>query len=120
MKHPQPSFRQQILEEFFAQSKSMKSEALLLPKLGCSSQPDLNYISVHTIADLLLNRLDIEKYLIVDARYDYEFEGGHIRSAINVTEPEKLQGLLNEANWENTPIIIHCEFSQQRGPALYR
>ncbi|CAG9321432.1 unnamed protein product [Blepharisma stoltei] len=117
---PETNLRQQKLEEFFHQEKPAKSEASILPKIRCSSNPDINYISPQSLADLLDNKISIEKYLVIDARYPYEYEGGHIQSAVNISSPENLSSILEGSNWENTPIIIHCEFSQQRGPALYR
>ncbi len=47
--------------------------------------PDLKTISAHTLARLLRGEFDgvVGGFRILDARYAYEFEGGHIRGAEN-------------------------------------
>ena len=43
------------------------------------------YIDVDTMTTLLRNQsCDIDHVLIVDARYSYEFNGGHLRGAVNI------------------------------------
>jgi len=67
-----------------------------------------------------------KKMLIFDCRYEYEFEGGHFRNAINTSYDRKdWQEILKKHTFENelvaaegqdTAIVFHCEFSQKRGP----
>lgn len=66
-----------------------------------------------------------KKYLIIDCRFDYEFKGGHIKNAININTPEKIQDFFFSDPFKikqlmETIVIFHCEFSQKRGPTLYR
>lgn len=68
---------------------------------------------------------DVE-LLIVDCRFSYEFEGGHIHGAINITDPFILEKLLLHSTPDTyerikhkVAIVLHCEFSSKRGPALY-
>ena len=62
---------------------------------------------------------------VLDARFPYEFDGGHIRGATNVYTPDMLSRYLAESihtspDDPRPPVIImHCEFSQVRGPKLY-
>ena len=44
------------------------------------------YINVDTMMKLIRNQLNcnIGHVLIVDARYGYEFNGGHLRGAVNI------------------------------------
>jgi len=63
-------------------------------------------------------------YLVIDCRFDYEYQGGHINNAINITDPEVMKDffLKDRATIERlmqTVVIFHCEFSQKRGPAMY-
>lgn len=61
----------------------------------------------------------VPSFQVIDCRYPYEYEGGHIKNAINIFMPSKLEeGLLR--NPTKTILIFHCEFSQKRGPNLYR
>ena len=82
-------------------------------------------------------------FRIIDARYKYEFDGGHIRGAENFGSwneeefdkeffPESLgPKLVDSSDKENEPLasatdskrhilIFHCEFSSVRGPSLLR
>lgn len=64
--------------------------------------------------------------VIIDCRFPFEYEGGHIRGAVNVFEPESLERLVFDEkrieglSKKETMIIFHCEFSQHRAPKLYR
>jgi rhodanese-related sulfurtransferase len=56
--------------------------------------------------------------LIVDARFDYEWSGGHIRGSYNVLSIADLKALFHEYQECNACVIFHCEFSQERGPKM--
>lgn len=62
--------------------------------------------------------------MILDARFDYEHEGGHIIGAHNVYLPTHVEDLKDQfANMrmgDRLCVVIHCEFSSQRGPKLFR
>ena len=68
----------------------------------------------------------IEKFIIFDARFPYEFQGGHISGAENVFKKEdSFERLFTQLIQPSTPgkrvvIIFHCEFSSERGPRLMR
>jgi rhodanese-related sulfurtransferase len=49
----------------------------------------LNSIDNNTLANLL--KTSTHPLLIIDARFDYEFEGGHIKGALNLNTPEALE-----------------------------
>ncbi|ORZ08848.1 Rhodanese-like domain-containing protein, partial [Lobosporangium transversale] len=59
---------------------------------------------------------------IVDCRFPYEFEGGHIKSAVNVNTTDKLEELLLQPaiTDKRVLLIFHCEFSCERGPRMAR
>jgi M-phase inducer tyrosine phosphatase len=56
--------------------------------------------------------------LIVDARFDYEYSGGHIRNAMNVHGIAEMQKLYTQFCTCSACIVFHCEFSRDRGPSL--
>jgi rhodanese-related sulfurtransferase len=87
------------------------------------------------------------EYIVIDCRFPYEYNGGHIKGAVNICQPDPMekffvnqQGhpespispqsplaglnervrdmLLNDS--KNICIIFHCEFSQHRAPKMYR
>ena len=110
--------RQMKLEEFYPQVKPGKSEAEMLPIL--ESSLGINEISSSTVASLIKGDFPVRHFLIIDCRFDYEFEGGHIECALNLNDQSKLIEHLQDKDWENCPIIIHCEFSEVRGPTLLK
>lgn len=82
----------------------------------------------------------IKRYHIIDCRFGYEFEGGHIDGALNVKSMDALDQLLLSqstgvhaegealpvpsrsgelADGEQVVLIFHCEFSAKRAPTLW-
>ena len=114
-----------------------RSRKLSLPTVFGSgrSSKTLDNVDCHTMADLLRGKYDdkIASYRIVDARYCYEFKGGHIRGAENFGSWDE-EAFFNEflpknlGPRESIPnkeekvriIIFHCEFSSARGPTLMK
>ncbi|KAH8271343.1 hypothetical protein KR018_007339 [Drosophila ironensis] len=96
---------------------------------------DLKSISSGTVARLLRGEFaeQVASYRIIDCRYPYEFEGGHIEGAKNLYTTEQileefltvqqteLQQQQNaESGHKRNIIIFHCEFSSERGPKMSR
>ncbi|KNC49960.1 uncharacterized protein AMSG_06271 [Thecamonas trahens ATCC 50062] len=58
-------------------------------------------------------------FLIIDCRYPYEYQHGHIASAVNLwTRSSLIDALIQSPLPANFRLIFHCEFSTQRGPDL--
>lgn len=93
---------------------------------------DLKSISSHTMANLINGQYkdSVASFKIIDCRYPYEFEGGHIRGAKNLyTQEQIMEEFVNaktdtaavEADGPKRHILVfHCEFSSERGPKLSR
>ena len=83
---------------------------------------DLKSISADTMADVLAGRYSdrLHKVTVVDCRYPYEYEGGHIQDAVNLYTKDAVSELLNTpVTPERCHILIfHCEFSSERGPKM--
>lgn len=77
-------------------------------------------ITGRTLVDMLSGVYDefFESLFIVDCRYDYEYNGGHIQGAVNINRPEDLKDAFFEEIYPNATIVFHCEFSQNRGPDM--
>jgi len=88
-------------------------EIITLPVVGKGRSGPIKRISCGTAAALLVGRIEKE-YLLVDARYSYEYRGGHIRGAINVNDECELWKLLGTRKI----VIFYCEFSSVRGPNM--
>lgn len=63
-------------------------------------------------------------YRIIDCRFAFEYDGGHIKGAENVYDPRLLERLFlenPELTGDRAPVLFfHCEFSQNRGPKMMR
>ena len=60
-----------------------------------------------------------ERSVIIDCRFEYEYEGGHIDGAVNFNDKEELaKKLFQESSQGNTLIIFHCEYSAMRAPNM--
>ena len=106
------------------------SKPYILPLLDNSKHQDLKSISCHVLADLLRGQYSnvIDTYTIIDCKFPYEFEGGHINNAINLYTQEHVfkHFALNRTKEAETSsivskrkvLIFHCEFSSERGPGL--
>ncbi|KAL1411333.1 m-phase inducer phosphatase [Vanrija albida] len=97
-------------------------------------------ITPQTMTDLLAGKYNggMKRYHILDCRFDYEYEGGHIDGAINVRSMEQLDELLLTATTgvnadgplpqpsrsgqadaaQQVVLIFHCEFSAKRAPTF--
>lgn len=84
-----------------------------------SNEGNIPHISVHVVSKFLRGEFKsmFRKIIIVDCRFPYEFNGGHIKDAINIADACKLKPLFETADGSNA-IIFHCEYSQTRGPTL--
>jgi hypothetical protein len=95
----------------------------VLPTLRASKHRDLASISAQTLVDLIDGKYsnEISDFEILDARYPYEFNGGHITGAESAYLKDKLfEKLFKDAVITSRPkvLVIHCEFSSERGPKL--
>lgn len=103
-----------------------KSRDVSLSTVHSNKHVDLNCISAHTLKSLING--DNRRYVIIDSRYPYEFEAGHIRGAMNLYTKEAVVewALANRCDEEESEttlpliVIFHCEFSSERGPSLLR
>ncbi|RKF78221.1 M-phase inducer phosphatase [Golovinomyces cichoracearum] len=74
---------------------------------------------LHVLDGAYLDQFD--QQLIVDCRFEYEYEGGHIDGAINVNDKELLADrLFDIPALQKTLIIFHCEYSAHRAPIMAR
>jgi rhodanese-related sulfurtransferase len=63
----------------------------------------------------------IDSFIIVDCRYSFEYAGGHIDGAENVSCPKILEERFfsNPTKTPKSVVIFHCEYSLQRAPRMY-
>lgn len=59
--------------------------------------------------------------MIIDCRFEYEYEGGHIDGAVNHNNKELLADQLFQTPMDDmTLLIFHCEYSAHRAPLMAR
>lgn len=86
---------------------------------------DLKCLTPETVARVLEGEYpDVEAH-IIDCRYPYEYEGGHIKGAVNIyTKEDMLSEFIEKPKksltGKKTILIFHCEFSSKRGPDMSR
>ncbi|XP_033223834.1 M-phase inducer phosphatase-like isoform X2 [Belonocnema kinseyi] len=107
------------------------SKTCVLP-LAVGQHEDLKSISAQTLAGLIRGEFTetISDYKIVDCRYPYEYEAGHIEGALNLYSKELIEQCLlaplkhkpeiEPDSHKRSIIVFHCEFSWERGPNLSR
>uniref|UniRef100_A0ABD2WME5 protein-tyrosine-phosphatase n=1 Tax=Trichogramma kaykai TaxID=54128 RepID=A0ABD2WME5_9HYME len=107
------------------------SKTCILP-LAVGEHEDLKSISSETLVKLINGDYDklVKDFKIVDCRYPYEFEAGHVPGAINLYSRDMIEQFLldplthvpsiESESEKRSVIIFHCEFSWERGPNLSR
>jgi rhodanese-related sulfurtransferase len=101
-----------------------------------SKIPRINVLEFKNILNEYQNRFRLpnkkfckhfDELIIVDCRFKFEYDGGHIDGAINISSFDELENaffdnsVLNQSPLELNSIsrkliIFHCEFSSVRGP----
>lgn len=97
---------------------------LALPHFFQEGRPDsIPRIAKNTLLDILDGKFTdhYDKRVIIDCRFEYEYEGGHIDGAVNYNDKELLAShLFENARPGKTLLIFHCEYSAHRAPIMAR
>lgn len=99
---------------------------LSLPCLPATGEPNcLPRIDSQTLADVLDGSYShiFDETMIIDCRFEYEYEGGHINGAVNHCERESLADKLFDPYTDYSPqkktlLVFHCEYSELRAPRM--
>ncbi|KAJ5504727.1 hypothetical protein N7463_007601 [Penicillium fimorum] len=77
-------------------------------------------IDKSTLLELMNGKFNdqFDNILIIDCRFEYEYEGGHITGALNYNDKERLAGELFSAPQARTALVLHCEYSAHRAPIM--
>ncbi|QRW00659.1 Rhodanese domain-containing protein [Ceratobasidium sp. AG-Ba] len=87
-------------------------------------------INCDTLDALLAGHFDsqIQSYTVIDCRFEYEYEGGHIPGAINLNTTQAIEDHLlgdnkpapsrSGDNVKKHILVFHCEFSVKRAPTF--
>ncbi|KAK2740291.1 cell division cycle- protein [Myotisia sp. PD_48] len=127
--HPADVMKDNLEETTLNASSALQSitdmnsaPTLNLPHFIPEDQPDcLPRIESNVLVDLVNGKYS-DKYdnvTIIDCRFEYEYEGGHIDGAVNYNDKEQLAAeLFNGEPKPNTVLILHCEYSAHRAPIM--
>lgn len=95
-----------------------------LPHFFQEGQPDsIPRITRETLLTVLDGKFDghFDQRMVIDCRFEYEFDGGHIDGAVNYNDKELLSGQLFEQSLPGkTLLVFHCEYSAHRAPIMAR
>uniref|UniRef100_A0A3B4BAZ9 M-phase inducer phosphatase n=1 Tax=Periophthalmus magnuspinnatus TaxID=409849 RepID=A0A3B4BAZ9_9GOBI len=102
-------------------------QTFVLPTVGGKHQ-DLKYITPDMMVAALNGQFNhlVEQLIVIDCRYPYEFEGGHIKGALNLHQEDQVEDFLLKkpiipsGEDKRVVIVFHCEFSSERGPRMCR
>nr|XP_020459796.1 M-phase inducer phosphatase 2 isoform X2 [Monopterus albus] len=103
------------------------TKPFILPTVEGKHQ-DLKYITPDMMSAALNGQFNhlVEQVIVIDCRYPYEFEGGHIKGALNLHQEDQVEDFLLQTPIvpscpeKRVVIIFHCEFSSERGPRMCR
>ena len=130
-------------EGSFSPSTEMhEARALSLPHFKPEDEVDaLPRITQQTLLDVMDGSYSdkLQDVTVIDCRFEYEFEGGHIDGALNFNDKDALTNeLFDPTHLPPSPstavltptepsrpcasktLILHCEYSHQRAPLMAR
>ncbi|MCJ1249246.1 cell division cycle 25 [Trapelia coarctata] len=76
-------------------------------------------ISKQTMVEVLDGKYKecYDQSLVIDCRFEYEYNGGHIDGAVNFNDKDELATkLFQDPSSQKTILIFHCEYSAHRAP----
>ena len=127
------TFSSHVSEEDFVQNSSSfpnasslsleSGERLQLPHFK-SGNDAIKRICADTLSDLIEGKYAhlIDEFLVVDCRFHYEYQGGHITNAINMNSVLEVEKFLLSSSFAQSckkkAVIFHCEFSSYRAPRM--
>lgn len=99
-----------------------------LPTLSKNQPSTMRCIAPAILDAVIAGRHDdkIDQYLIVDARFPYEYDYGHIEGAENLWTYELLldrlfaMPIVLQGRADRLAVIFHCEFSSHRAPTALK
>ncbi|XP_051504470.1 M-phase inducer phosphatase 1-like [Myxocyprinus asiaticus] len=89
---------------------------------------ELKYITPEIMVQAMNGQYSdlVERLFVIDCRYPYEYEGGHIKGALNLHQQDQIEDyflqhpILPESPGKRVLLVFHCEFSSERGPRMCR
>ncbi|KAK9364940.1 hypothetical protein V1509DRAFT_613028 [Lipomyces kononenkoae] len=92
-----------------------------MPSFSVQQDDPFKRIAPSTLVDILDGKFQqyYDRHVIVDCRFEYEYQGGHIAGAVNVNSLDQLEEtFLNQPPNSRLLLIFHCEYSAHRAPRM--
>jgi rhodanese-related sulfurtransferase len=99
------------------------NDRVLLPTLMASNSMR---ISAQTLVDCIDGKYPgIGQTIVIDCRFEYEHQGGHIPNSFNFVHKEQFRELYRKLSTmsetgKEIAIILHCEYSKHRAPKAWK
>ncbi|KAJ3274492.1 cell division cycle- protein [Terramyces sp. JEL0728] len=93
----------------------------ILPSIIEDGKDMIRRITANTLVNIINGQFSekMDEFYLVDCRYPYEYQGGHIESAINITTVEEIEKrFFSKLTLKKIAIVFHCEYSIQRAPQM--
>ncbi|KAL5334246.1 hypothetical protein BJX70DRAFT_23524 [Aspergillus crustosus] len=88
-----------------------------IPEEQADNLPRIDKATLVELRDGKYNNM-FDSIMIVDCRFEYEYDGGHIVGALNYNDKEFLAAELFANPKPRTAIVFHCEYSVHRAPLM--
>eukprot|EP00923_Selenidium_pygospionis_P008310 GHVN01014066.1.p1 GENE.GHVN01014066.1~~GHVN01014066.1.p1 ORF type:complete len:235 (+),score=15.97 GHVN01014066.1:32-736(+) len=76
-------------------------------------------ITPDTLQKVLCGEIKTKKQVtIIDCRYRFEYDGGHISTALSISSVSQAENMLFEEDVQERVIVVHCEHSCERAPRM--
>jgi len=114
-----PKIRLTQSAEFTPSQRKRKRDLLLSPEID--DEDDLDFMEPNELMRIMdLGDDSFGRVFIVDTRYPYEYEGGHILNAMHLPCRDQIELLFERIRTIRCTVIFHCEKSLIRGPRAAR
>ncbi|KAJ3323944.1 cell division cycle- protein [Boothiomyces sp. JEL0866] len=93
----------------------------ILPSMIEDGKDMIRRITADTLVNIINGEYSdrMDEFHLVDCRYPYEYQGGHIESAINITTVDEIERrFFSKLSQKKVAIVFHCEYSIQRAPQM--
>ncbi|CAK7203670.1 m-phase inducer phosphatase [Sporothrix eucalyptigena] len=124
----QPSLLTSVMDTDEAMAPQTPSLPHFFPEGQNDSIPRIDRATLLQVLDGKFND-SFDHKMIIDCRFEYEYEGGHINDAINYNDKDLLATHLFRTTAAGTSpptlngrtlIVLHCEYSAHRAPLMAR
>lgn len=117
---PEPTSNLDAQNPYFSSNDHLSKTSLQSFSVPHDVIPRIDVGELHKIVTAQYAN-QFEKLVVVDCRFPYEYAGGHIENAVNISLQTQLEEhfmLSKPAPNHKTLLVFHCEYSLLRGPTM--